>query len=594
MEAQLEEALNSAWVSRDVLDTWLCRLPYDVYKKNVQGVTVRFLTADVVYKVGRVHAVSPQQGDGTLIVDAGLGANEVVLPKNVSNSLFKKNEVRTWLATPISKSKGLIDKLKATAENIKEIKERIGSSKKERITDTPPGSARGVSSSARPHTVAAPTKTNLATTAKPASTNNPKLFPRALIIAADGYPSGHVPVSEIVNKALSKNGSSSMDLTGLSASASFSPLGRGVMPSLGVFSVSAEGSTTADIVSMLERESQGVCGAEKWIRDLMQICVDSWKGNDVAKDFGTRIMHLCSEAQRVLQQEPIALKVSSPICVFGDIHGNFADLYYFMQKLLVFGEISYTGTGFLFLGDYVDRGVYGLECTVYLLCLKLLAPKQVFLLRGNHESPEVNGDIKQYGELSFKHECQSKFPAREGEQVWETINKVFQCLPVVAVIDGKIFCAHGGIPRYEGGDDDRLQILQSSTFPRFATIQVQPSVAAQEAPFVQACRRMVEDLTWSDPADRSAPVDSNGFGHNPRGVGLKTFGSKAVDQFLDSNGFTHIFRAHQEKSSGLRICDNARVITIFSTSDYIGHQNGAGVVFVGHGSIRLVIKEAAG
>ena len=561
MDTNLEEALNSAWVSRDVLDTWLHRLPYDVYKKSVQGVTVRFLTADVVYKVGRVHAVAPQQGDGTLIVDAGSGASEVVLPKNVSNSLFKKEEVKSWLATPASKAKNLTEKLKSTSEMIKEIKEKIGSSKKDKITDTPPGSARGPSTStpAKPHTIQH-AKTSLTTTTRTASTGNPRLFPRALIIAADGYPSGHVPVSEIVNKALTRNGDTAMDLNGLSASASFSPLGRGVMPSLGVFSISAEGSTTADIVTMLERESQGACGAEKWIRDLMQICVDSWKGNDVAKDYSTRIMHLCSEAQRVLQQEPIALKVTSPICVFGDIHGNFADLYYFMQKLLVFGEISYTGTGFLFLGDYVDRGVYGLECTVYLLCLKLLAPKQVFLLRGNHESPEVNGDIKQYGELSFKHECISKFPPREGEQVWEAINKVFQCLPVVAIIDDKIFCAHGGIPRYEGGEDDRLQVLQSPTFPRFATIQVQPSLSAQEAPYVQACRRIIEDLTWSDPADRSSPVDGNGFGNNPRGIGLKTFGSKAVDQFLDNHGYTHIFRAHQEKSSGLRICDNARVV----------------------------------
>eukprot|EP01059_Diplonema_ambulator_P036137 TRINITY_DN888_c3_g3_i1.p2 TRINITY_DN888_c3_g3~~TRINITY_DN888_c3_g3_i1.p2 ORF type:complete len:224 (+),score=66.54 TRINITY_DN888_c3_g3_i1:493-1164(+) len=222
----------------------------------------------------------------------------------------------------------------------------------------------------------------------------------------------------------------------------------------------------------------------------------------------------------------------------------------------------------------------------------MLAPKQVFLLRGNHESPEVNGDIKQYGDLSFRHEISQKFPGRVGDQVWDAINKVFQCLPAAAIVDDKIFCAHGGIPRHDGGEDDRIKTLEDPKFPRFASIQVAPAIAQQESAWMQKCRKMMEDLVWSDPADQRRGLDEFGFGDNPRGVGLKTFGSKAVDEFLDRNGFTHIFRAHQEKSNGVRICDNARVLTIFSTSDYIGHQNGAGVAFVSHGSIRLAIKEA--
>lgn len=82
-----------------------------------------------------------------------------------------------------------------------------------------------------------------------------------------------------------------------------------------------------------------------------------------------------------------------------------------------------------------------------------------------------------------------------------------------------------------------------------------------------------------------------GLRGEPSRLRLKTFGTKAVDEFLDHHGLTHIFRAHQEKSNGLRICDNARVMTIFSTSDYVGHQNGAGVIYLGFGSIRLIIKE---
>ncbi|KAJ9472556.1 Serine/threonine-protein phosphatase BSU1 [Diplonema papillatum] len=600
MSSELQTSVEGAWVSRDTLDQWLNRLQYDEYKKAVCGVTVRFLTAEMSYRVGVVHSVAPPLQDGTLLVDAGTGPTEVVLPKNVSNSLFKKHELSDWMLTPLSKQDNIIKRLDEAAANVQSLRNLVKKNGKSPGAKpaTPPSSARGgvpVSQVSVP--MALPKKStgrsvSAGATSPPADA--PVLFPHALMIAADGTALGHLPVSEIVNRALASVGDEPWTVNGLSASASFSPFGMG-LPSLGVFSIAAEGSTTAEIVKQLEQDTRGVCGVDMRVRDLMASCVKSWKKGikSVGKDFPTRIMHLCADVQKLFQTESMVLNINSPTCVFGDLHGNFGDLHYFMEKLLVFGDINYTGTSFLFLGDYVDRGVHGLETVVYLFCLKVLAPRQVFMLRGNHESPEVNGDVKQYGDVSFKHEVMTKFPGRVGEQVWETINRVFRYLPAAGIIDDKIFCVHGGIPRFLGGDDDRLTTLGDSKFPRLQTIQVQPSVFQQESAWVQKCRKILEDLVWSDPADRGSALDDHGFGDNPRGIGLKTFGSRAVDNFLDRHGFTHIFRAHQEKSNGVRICDNARVLTIFSTSDYIGHQNGAGVVFVGHGSIRLVIKEAS-
>jgi protein phosphatase len=310
--------------------------------------------------------------------------------------------------------------------------------------------------------------------------------------------------------------------------------------------------------------------------------------NDL-EGLGRTLVSLCGEVEPILRSEPRHSTIPSPCYVFGDIHGNYRDLHYFMQNLVTFNDMRYTSHRFVFLGDYVDRGEFSVEVIAYLFAIKVLAPEKVLLLRGNHEDTLVSGDLGSYGATSFRAQCRKLFGAIVGEDLWRKASRAFAYLPLTANIDKKIFCTHGGLPRFRGGADNRLETLSRSDFPALESFFQVPERESQEQ---LQLRQAATDTCWSDPAEDDSTLDAFGFGPNPRGNGVILFGAKAVEQFLDRYGFEYIFRAHQEKSDGLKLSKSARVFTIFSTSAYVGHENGAGVVLVADGKIRLIIKNA--
>lgn len=142
----------------------------------------------------------------------------------------------------------------------------------------------------------------------------------------------------------------------------------------------------------------------------------------------------------LLEKQPRVAAIEGPVYIFGDIHGNLNDLIHYGNRLWFEPGDRLQSLSYLFLGDYVDRGAYSIEVILYLFCLKLLMPEKVHLIRGNHEVRSVNS---RYG---FFEECTQKLGESSGRTFWHEVNNVFAWLPLCAVVENEMFCAHGGIP----------------------------------------------------------------------------------------------------------------------------------------------------
>lgn len=235
---------------------------------------------------------------------------------------------------------------------------------------------------------------------------------------------------------------------------------------------------------------------------------------------------LCERAIEILKSEPNVKPVQCPVTVVGDVHGQFYDL---LELFEIGGRPPFTN--YLFMGDYVDRGHYSLETVSLLTCLKVRYPNRLTLTRGNHECRQIT---QVYG---FYDECLRVYG---NANVWKNFTDMFDFLPLAALIEGVIFCPHGGLSPSLDKLDEVEKLNRQVEIPH-------------EGPIC--------DLMWSDPDDRS------GWGISPRGAGY-TFGQDVSDKFNHDNGLDFIVRAHQLIMEGFQWQHQEAVLTLFSAPNY--------------------------
>eukprot|EP00128_Syssomonas_multiformis_P010634 Colp12_sorted_trinity150504_noHs@16408 len=260
-------------------------------------------------------------------------------------------------------------------------------------------------------------------------------------------------------------------------------------------------------------------------------------------------LRIIEDTTAILRAEPTLLEVEAPITVCGDIHGQYYDL---MKLFDVGGHPKYTR--YLFLGDYVDRGYFSVECVLYLWSLKATYPKTLFLMRGNHECRHLT----EY--FTFKLECKYKY----SEKLYDAIMNSFDCLPLAAVMNGQFLCVHGGLSPEVNTLDDIRAINRFREPPAYGAM----------------C-----DLLWSDPLeDFGNDSNSEFFTHNNvRGCSY-FYSYQAACAFLETNQLLSIIRAHEAQDAGYRMYRKSQttgfpsVITIFSAPNYLDVYNNKAAV----------------
>nr|OQO27931.1 hypothetical protein B0A51_04277 [Rachicladosporium sp. CCFEE 5018] len=291
----------------------------------------------------------------------------------------------------------------------------------------------------------------------------------------------------------------------------------------------AEGLDLENMV--VESSYDGVPLKEEMTQDFIDDMIERFKtGKLLHKKY---VYQIILKVKDIVYNEPTMVEThiqsGKKLTVCGDTHGQYFDL---LEIFRLNGYPSATH-GYLFNGDFVDRGSWSSEIALLLYAYKWMYPSSFFLNRGNHETDDMN---RMYG---FEGECKHKY----NERVFKIFSESFSALPLATLIGDKYLTLHGGL-----FSDDKITLDDIRKLNRHN--QRQPGQSG-----------LMMEMLWTDPQPQP------GRGPSKRGVGLQ-FGPDVTKRFCEANNLKAIIRSHEVRMDGYEVEHNGHCITVFSAPRY--------------------------
>ena len=192
------------------------------------------------------------------------------------------------------------------------------------------------------------------------------------------------------------------------------------------------------------------------------------------------VMALLRKMKEVFLAQPMLLELTAPLKIVGDIR-PYKDLRG-CSRSAAGRETSIIC--FWVITSIEDRRVWR-PSSCY--CAKAKHRDTFFMLRGNGRAR------RSIGSTGSATECKRAY----GLKIWKQFNDVFNCMPVAAVVDDKIFCVHGGLSP------------ELRTFDQITSLR-RPTDVPDAG--------MMCDFLWADPEPHT-----KGWAESERGVSY-TFG----------------------------------------------------------------------
>jgi len=225
----------------------------------------------------------------------------------------------------------------------------------------------------------------------------------------------------------------------------------------------------------------------------------------------------------------LVLRPKGKAIIVGDLHGDLNSLYTLLLATRFIERVVQEDLTLIFLGDYGDRGQYSLEVYYVILHLKQRLPKNVLILRGNHEGLP----LIPFSPHDMPTQLQQKYN-EHWKDIYSKMLVLFSNLPHSLIVEDRYLLLHGGAP----SEVNSLKDI---------------SLADQLFPLTT----YFEDILWSDPRE-----DIKGIQVSPRGLG-KLFGEDITSRVLSLTNTKTLIRSH-ESCDGVNVNHSGKVLTLFS------------------------------